>query len=67
LKGVLGVVMIADDTTANAENHRAVASNKGFKGRFVLLVDKGCQQLAISLARPALPQHGPAEVLDKPV
>jgi hypothetical protein len=41
LKGVLSVVMVADDTAANAKDHRAVTTDKGFKGRFVLLVDEG--------------------------
>jgi hypothetical protein len=62
LKGVLGIVVIADDTAADAEDHQAVATHKGFKGCFVLLVDEGCQQLPIRPARRILPQHGPSKM-----
>jgi hypothetical protein len=64
LKGVLGIVMIADDTTADAEDHWAVTTDKGFKGRFVLLVDEGRQQLPIRPPRSILPRHGPAKMPD---
>ena len=62
LKGVLGIVMVANDTTANAEDHRAVAMNEDVKGRFVLLLDEGSQQLPIRLARSVLLGHGPAKM-----
>jgi hypothetical protein len=60
LKGVLGVVMVAEDTPANAEDHRAMATDKGFKGGFLLLVDEGTEQLPIRPACPIPQQHGSA-------
>src|SRR5262249_40491376 len=62
LKGVLGVVVVADDTATDAEDHRAMATDKGFKGRCVLLVDEGTEQLPIRPARPILLQHDPAKM-----
>src|SRR5207237_710875 len=67
LEGVLGVVMIADDTTADAEDHRPVATDKGCKRRFVLLLDEGRQQLPIRPACSIVPQHGPAKMPNHPV
>jgi hypothetical protein len=64
LKGVLGIVVAVDDTAAHAEDHRAVATDEGFKGRFVLLLNKGRQQLPIPPACAILPQHRPAKMPD---
>jgi hypothetical protein len=39
-----------------------VTTDKGFKGRFVLLLDEGRQQLPIRPVCPILPQHDPAKM-----
>jgi hypothetical protein len=62
LKGVLGIVVVVEKTAAHALDHRAVTMDQGFKGRFVLLVDEGRQQLPIRPACPILPQDGPAKM-----
>jgi tetratricopeptide (TPR) repeat protein len=62
LESILGVVVIADDTIANTQDHRAVTTDKGFKGRFVLLVDEGRQQFPIRPVRSILQQSGPAKM-----
>src|SRR5207248_1043024 len=64
LKGVFGVVVVADDTTANAKDHRTVTTDKGCKGHFVLLVDEGRQQLSVRPLFSILPQHGLAKMPD---
>ena len=64
LKGVLGVVVVADDAAADAEDHRAVTADEGFKGRFVPLLDEGGKQLTVRRPRRILPQHGPAKLPD---
>jgi hypothetical protein len=66
LKSVLGVVVVADDTAADAKDHGAVATDKGLEGRLVLLFDEGRQQLPIRPVRPIGPHHDPAEMLDDP-
>jgi len=66
LKSVFSVVMIANDTTANPEDHGAMTTDKGVKGRFIVLFDEGRQQLPIRPVRPIGPQHDPAEMLDDP-
>jgi hypothetical protein len=53
------VIAFGVTDATDAEDHRAVATDQGFKGRFVLLVDEGTEQLPI---RPILPQHGPAKM-----
>src|SRR5262249_16452469 len=60
LEGVLGIVMIADDPAADPEDHRAVTTDEGFKGRLVLLIKEGSQQLAIRPAHTLLPQRTPS-------
>jgi hypothetical protein len=37
-----------------------MTTHQGFKGRFVLLLEEGLQQLPIRPARPLLPQYGAA-------
>jgi hypothetical protein len=54
LKGILGVVVIADNSPAHAEDHRAMAPSQGRKGRFVVLVDERRQQLGVRFARIVL-------------
>jgi hypothetical protein len=53
--------MIANDTTANPEDHGAMTTDKGVKGRFIVLFDEGRQQLPIRPARRILPKHGSAK------
>jgi hypothetical protein len=43
LKGVLGIMMIADDPAADAPDHWAVALDQCLKSRFVLVLDEGRQ------------------------
>src|SRR5262249_29035990 len=62
LKSVLGVVVVGDNTTKDAEAHGAVTTDRAFKGRFALLLDEGPQQSPILPPSPILPQHGSAKM-----
>jgi hypothetical protein len=64
LKGVLGIMMIADDAPTNAEDHRRVTMEEGFKGRGVFLLDEGSEQLPIGPAGVVQPQDGSAKPVD---
>jgi hypothetical protein len=47
LKGVVGIVDVAQNAAADPENHRAVSAHERGERRFISLSDKPCQQLAI--------------------
>src|SRR5262249_7874232 len=64
LEGVLGGVPVAQDAAADAQHHRAVAAHqRRERGRLAPRHETN-EQLAVAQARPAAPQHGPAQVLD---
>jgi hypothetical protein len=67
LEGVLGVVVIAKEPEADAQDYGAMTSDEDFKGRFVLPPYKGLQQLPIRPPRPILRQYDPAQMLDDAV
>jgi hypothetical protein len=64
LKGVLGVMMVADDPVADAPDHWPVAMDKCLKSYIIFLLDKGRQQLSVRPARRTFPQNGPAKMPD---
>ena len=64
LEGVLGVVVVAEDTAAHAPDHRAVPPHQGCKSRLVTAAEVVLQQLPIGQPRPIPQKHRPAKVLD---
>jgi hypothetical protein len=63
LKSVFGVMVMVEDTTAHAPDHRAVPANKGGEGCFVPLLDEAPQELAIGQSTAVLEQRCPTKVL----
>src|SRR5262249_52497676 len=49
--------MVADDTPADAVDHRAVATGQSCERSVVLVIDEGSQELGIRPARRLLPQR----------
>ena len=47
LKGILCIVVIADNTPANSQDHWTVAKDERLKSRYVLPIDEGVEQLSI--------------------
>jgi hypothetical protein len=54
LECVLGVVVVAEGTPADVQNHRAVTTYNGCEGGFFLVVDEGFEQFPIRPPRPNL-------------
>jgi hypothetical protein len=52
LPGILGVVVVPEKTTANAQDHRAMTTDQGGERSFVLAGDEGLQQLPIGQPGP---------------
>ena len=50
LKGVVGVVAVAENPPADAEDHRAMPFHQGFQSVVVVLVEELSQQLPIAQA-----------------
>ena len=65
LKGILGVVVVVEDTAAHTPHHRPMPPHKGCKSRLVTAADVVLQKLLIGQPR-TIPQN-PAKVLDDPV
>jgi hypothetical protein len=65
LEGVLGIVVVPENTAAHPPDHRPMPLHKGCESRLVTAADVVLQQLAIGQAR-TVPQDA-AEVLHDPV
>src|SRR5262245_59907580 len=63
LKGILGVLVMAEDPLAHPPDHRAMALYESCKGSFIPVGDEMLQQLAIGQASPALPEDSLAKLL----
>src|SRR5207245_2118492 len=59
LESIFGVVMITEDTTADAPDHRPMPPHQGCKSRFLTAVEVVLQQLPIGPLRPISQQHSP--------
>jgi hypothetical protein len=64
LKGVFGIVVIREDTTANTPHHRAVSFNEGSKSHFIPMFDETMKQLSVGESSPIVQKHGPAKLLN---
>ena len=64
LEGVLGVVMTAEYSSADAPHHRAVPPRQGLDSALVPLLDEAPEQLPIRHPRHILPEQGGAEMAD---
>jgi hypothetical protein len=62
LKGVLGVVVVAQDAAADAPDHRTVAAHQGSDRGLVALFEEACQELGVAERGLLLAQHDPAQV-----
>src|SRR5207302_2598920 len=63
LEGVLHVVRAAEQSPANAEDHRPVPAHQGFKSRLVAPRQESFEQLAV-LGLLVVAEGGPAQVPD---
>src|SRR5205823_2433470 len=63
LEGVLGIVMILEDTPTEAPDHRAMSAHKRFQGRRLSAAHEALQQLPIGQIR-LFWQQGTAKALD---
>ena len=57
LEGVLGIVRIVEDTTADRQHHGAVTAHQSRESGLVALSQKTLQQLTIRRIRVVLQQH----------
>ena len=67
LKSVLGIVMPAQDATADAPDHGAMTAHQGFESCVFPAGDETLQQLAIGQAGPVAQQGAAAKDLHHPV
>lgn len=67
LVGALDVVVVVENPTAYAPNHRAVPPYEDFEGRHILTADEAFQQLSISQFARILKKSGSTKVLNDPV
>src|SRR5262249_35075888 len=63
LKGILGVRLMADDTSADAQNHRPMPTDERFKGTLVPLPDEAFQQLTVRQPSAVFEKHSSAKAL----
>ncbi len=63
LKGVLGVVVMGQHTSADGPDHRSVTPNEDRQGGFIMAVDVALQQLPIAQAS-AVSKHRLAKALE---
>jgi hypothetical protein len=52
LKYVFGIMRIAQDAAADAENQRSMPAHQGGKSRLVLSGDEPTEQLAVAISAP---------------
>jgi hypothetical protein len=62
LKSVLRIVHIADQATANAENHGSMPADQHLKARLITASDEAVQQLPIGRADVRCPKHSSAQL-----
>jgi hypothetical protein len=63
LEGIFGIMVIDEDATAHAPDHRAVPPHQGRKRGLLSAAEVGLQQLPVGQSGPIPPQHGPAKIL----
>jgi hypothetical protein len=63
LKGILGVVVVREDTTADPPNHPAMATYQRRKRRLVSPFDETAQELSIGQSRTVATKRDMAQVL----
>jgi hypothetical protein len=66
LEGVLGLVGIAEDATADVQHHFPVAPHEQFKGGLVVAVVEPFQELSVGHAGQP-PGGGRAQTMDEPL
>jgi hypothetical protein len=66
LERILGVVVVAEGTAADAPDQRAVPAHEGREGGFIAVSHETLQQVFIGHASPVPQQRGCAQVLDDP-
>jgi hypothetical protein len=64
LEGILGIVLVAQNTAADAPHHRSMSAHQGCNSGFVTAAEVVLQQLPIGQPSPITHKHGPAKVLD---
>ena len=64
LQGVLGIVVVAEDTATDAPDHRAVPPHQRFEGRSFSAAHEALQQLSVGQVRSLQQLQGAAQVLD---
>ena len=60
------LVVVAEDTAADAPNHRAMPPHEDCQSRLITAADEVFQQLTIGQTRSLLEKDRPAQVLDDP-
>jgi hypothetical protein len=61
-----GVVVIAEETAADAPDHGTMPPYKGSESRLITAANEFSQQLRVGQPRPITQQHRPVKVLDDP-
>jgi hypothetical protein len=64
LERILGVVVVAEDPTAHAQDHRAQPSHQSLKGRFLASGDEAFQELSVRQTAIFPRKQSAAQVLD---
>jgi len=64
LKGVLGIVLIPEDTAADTPDHRTVTPHQSREGSFIPMLDKAPEELGIGQSSAIQELHSPAQLLD---
>jgi hypothetical protein len=64
LEGILAVVVVAKNATADAPDHGTMSAHQGFQCHRLLTADKGFEKLSVSQVIPVAQHCGNAKVLD---
>jgi hypothetical protein len=64
LEGVLGVMVVVENTTTDAPDHRAVPTHQSFDGRRITAPDEALQELPVGLFASGLQKGDSVNVLD---
>src|SRR5262249_52477099 len=67
LEGILGVVLVEQDTTADTHDHRSMPVEQCREGVTVALLDEKGKQLPIAQSATVLQKCGVANTVEKPV
>jgi hypothetical protein len=67
LKGILGIVPMAQDTATDAHDHLAMPVNECLKGIAVTMPDEPRKQFRVAQSTTIAQKRGPTDSIQKPI